>query len=169
MDELLQIIRDLSDGKAAGLSGWDCGLSNDVFAKSHSALTKSSCDIRSMFECLLTSECSFIKVYTNESVKSLGSIGACGGTAAYFPKTDASIGVKVLGLLFSTLVKLQTITLALECVPISNTVELFTDSQVSLDVCKFNVSILGSDFCHKCYIKKEHIHQVILKKNLLVM
>ncbi|KAG9289008.1 hypothetical protein G9A89_015557 [Geosiphon pyriformis] len=68
-----------------------------------------------------------------------GSIDACGGAAAYFSKADVSIGVRVFGLLSSILVELQAITLALECVPDSNTVTLFMNSQASLDICKFKI------------------------------
>ncbi|KAG9291694.1 hypothetical protein G9A89_022113 [Geosiphon pyriformis] len=104
------------------------GLGDNMSTKSCSALTKSSCDIYSMSEHLLASKCNSVEVYTDGSVKSLGSIGAYGSTAAYFLKADASISIKVFGLLFSTLVELQGIALVLECVPVSSTVELFTDS-----------------------------------------
>ncbi|KAG9293653.1 hypothetical protein G9A89_018990 [Geosiphon pyriformis] len=105
-------------------------------------------------EQLVAFKCGSIVVYTDGFVKSLGSIGAYGGTAAYFPKANVSIGVKVSGLLSSTLVELQAITLALKSV---------------LDICKFDMGVSSPDFCHKCWIEKEYIHQVVSKKNLSVM
>ncbi|KAG9289447.1 hypothetical protein G9A89_008008 [Geosiphon pyriformis] len=124
------------------------GLSNDVVV----AFYPASANVQ-----LFTTRHGSIDVYINGFVKSLGSIGACGGATAYFPKANTSVGIKVFELLFSTLVELQAIALALECVPESSTVTLFTDSQTSLDICKFNMSNCGPDFRHKCWIEKKHI------------
>ncbi|KAG9303371.1 hypothetical protein G9A89_013697 [Geosiphon pyriformis] len=89
-----------------------------VTAASHSASTKFFHDIGFTFKHLLAFKHGSVEVYTNGSVKDLGLIGACSSTAAYFLRANASISVKVLGLLSLTLVELQAIVLALECVPI---------------------------------------------------
>ncbi|KAG9293874.1 hypothetical protein G9A89_019212 [Geosiphon pyriformis] len=117
------------------------GLNINVTVISHSVPTKFSCDIGFTFECLLAFECESVEVYTDGSVKGLGSISACGGTATYFSNANASISVKIFGLLSSTLVELQPITLVLKCMSVSNIVELFTDSQTLLDICKFDVDM----------------------------
>ncbi|KAG9299911.1 hypothetical protein G9A89_009639 [Geosiphon pyriformis] len=97
---------------------------------SYSAPTDFFCDVGFTSEHLLALNHESIEVYTNGSVKNLGSIGACGGTAAYFPRANANIAI----------------TLALNCVSISSIVELFTDSQMSLDICKFNIGMSVSNF-----------------------
>ncbi|KAG9304762.1 hypothetical protein G9A89_003936 [Geosiphon pyriformis] len=63
---------------------------------------------------LLNSGLGFITVYTDSSVKDLGSLDACGNVATYFLNVNTSIGIKMDGLLSLTLVELQTIALALE-------------------------------------------------------
>ncbi|KAG9288206.1 hypothetical protein G9A89_020512 [Geosiphon pyriformis] len=115
----------------------------------HSAPTIFFHDIGFTSEHLLAFGHESIEVYIDGSVKSLGSIGICGGAAAYFPRANTSVSIKVLGLLSSTLVELQAITLALKCVPVSSTVELFTDSQALLDICKFDIGMSVPDFRHK--------------------
>ncbi|KAG9303988.1 hypothetical protein G9A89_005898 [Geosiphon pyriformis] len=144
------------------------GLNNSIHAVFCPALTKFACDIGFISGHLLVFKHHSVEVYTNGFVRDLGSIGACGGAAAYFPEANTSINVKVLSLLSSTLVELQTIALVLECVPVSSSVILFTDSQALLDICKFDMGLSGPDFCYKCWIEREHIHQVISEKNLLV-
>ncbi|KAG9284936.1 hypothetical protein G9A89_006314 [Geosiphon pyriformis] len=89
------------------------GLSNNMVMASHSASADVVCDIGLVFKRLLAIEHGSIDVYMDSSVKSLGSIGVYSGAAAYFPKANVSIGVKVLGLLSSMLVELQAIALAL--------------------------------------------------------
>ncbi|KAG9297363.1 hypothetical protein G9A89_009447 [Geosiphon pyriformis] len=142
-------------------------LGNSVAVMFYFTPTNFLCDIGFVSEHLLAFGQGSINVYTDSSVRSLGFIGACSGTTAYFPKVDISISVKVLGLLFSTLVELQVIVLALECIPVSNAVILFIDSQILLDMCKFDVSMSGPDFHHKCekaylshYFKKESVSHV---------
>ncbi|KAG9291557.1 hypothetical protein G9A89_021976 [Geosiphon pyriformis] len=146
-----------NDGLGGSLALAFCPICNDM-----------SCDVGFVSKCILASGCSPIEVYTDSSVRDLGIIGVCSGVAAYFFTTNISVGVRVHGLLSSTLVKLQVIALALECVPASSAVTLFMNSQVSLDMCKFGVSVPGPDFHRKCWLKKKHICQSISKKNLLV-
>ncbi|KAG9304735.1 hypothetical protein G9A89_003909 [Geosiphon pyriformis] len=102
-------------------------------------------------DCLKQVSSDVISIYTNSLVKDFGSSGASDGTAAYFPSADISVDVRVLSLLSLTLVEMQTITLALDCVPSHSLVVLFTDSQALLDLC--------------C----EFICETILSKNLLVI
>ncbi|KAG9285331.1 hypothetical protein G9A89_010806 [Geosiphon pyriformis] len=131
------------------------GLDVIVNVVSHSVSTNFFHNVGFTSEYLLVLKHESIEVYTDGSINSLGSIGVYGGTAAYFPRANISIGVKVLGSLSSTLVELQAITLALDCVPISSTVELFTDSQALLDICKFDIdmSIKG----HSDIIENEQV------------
>ncbi|KAG9302610.1 hypothetical protein G9A89_007314 [Geosiphon pyriformis] len=48
--------------------------------------------------------------------------------AVYFSVVNMSIGVKIDGLLSSTLTKLQTVALALECISFLCSVVLYSDS-----------------------------------------
>ncbi|KAG9305670.1 hypothetical protein G9A89_022592 [Geosiphon pyriformis] len=113
------------------------GLSNHVVLSHCSALADSPYDFGYINEHLLNSDLSSVTVYTDGSVKGLDSLNAHGGAATYFLDANVSIGVKIDGLLSLTLVELQVIALALECVPVSQSVNLFTDSQASLDLCEF--------------------------------
>ncbi|KAG9284669.1 hypothetical protein G9A89_003629 [Geosiphon pyriformis] len=87
---------------------------------------------------------------TDGSIKNLGSLHAYGSAATYFPDVNASVRIKVNGLLLSTLVEIQAIALAL--------------NQALLDLCKSASDITGPDFRNKCWIEKKHIHYVIAKK-----
>ncbi|KAG9292305.1 hypothetical protein G9A89_009117 [Geosiphon pyriformis] len=62
-----------------------------------------------------------IEVYTDGSVKDIGLIGTCSGTAAYFPAVNIGVSVRVHGLLLLILAELHTIALALDYVPVSCT------------------------------------------------
>ncbi|KAG9299948.1 hypothetical protein G9A89_009676 [Geosiphon pyriformis] len=120
-------------------------------------------------EHLLNSRLDSIPVYTDDSIKNLGLLCACGSAATYFPNVDTGVEIKMDGLLSLTLTEMQAIALALECVPISHLVDLYTDSQALLNICISTSSISGPDFHNKCWIEKEHIHHVIARKNLSVM
>ncbi|KAG9301042.1 hypothetical protein G9A89_015778 [Geosiphon pyriformis] len=76
------------------------------------------------------------EIFMNGSLKNFGSSSIAGGAATYFLAIDCSIGVKVHGLMFSTLAKLQTVALVLECVPSSSVVTLHFDSQAVIDMKK---------------------------------
>ncbi|KAG9289036.1 hypothetical protein G9A89_015585 [Geosiphon pyriformis] len=69
-----------------------------------------------------------IDIYTDGLVKSLGFMCACDCAAVYFPCVNLNVGVRVCGLLFSTLTELQTIVLILDCIPDLSFVVLYTDS-----------------------------------------
>ncbi|KAG9296577.1 hypothetical protein G9A89_015169 [Geosiphon pyriformis] len=118
--------------------------------------------------CLVENRPGIVSVYTDGSVKNLGSAGTCGSVTAYFSDVDLSIRVRVYGLLSLTLMELQTITFALKCILTFSSVMLFTDSQTSLDMCALLVNSVGPDFHNKCWIKKEHIHITIASKGLSV-
>ncbi|KAG9304510.1 hypothetical protein G9A89_020074 [Geosiphon pyriformis] len=87
-----------------------------------------------------------VVVYTNDLVKSLGSISAHSSAAAYFPNIDNGMGVRMSGLFLSTLTELHVIALTLECVPVSSSVTLFTDSQASLDAFKDHSGVYGNKY-----------------------
>ncbi|KAG9297287.1 hypothetical protein G9A89_006386, partial [Geosiphon pyriformis] len=80
-------------------------------------------------------------VYTDRPLSNLGSIGCRTGAAAFFKNIDLGLGVGMSGLMLSTLVELQTIALALECVPPLCSVNLFSDSQSALDACKSELGL----------------------------
>ncbi|KAG9297025.1 hypothetical protein G9A89_008611 [Geosiphon pyriformis] len=144
------------------------GLSGGEFVSSCSTLAGVSCDFSYIHNQLLASGLDPVTIYMDGSVKCMGSVGAHRGVAAYFSRVDVSIGVSVNGLLSSTLVELQVITLALECVPGFSSVVLFTDSQALLDMCCSRSGGFGPDFRDKCWIEKEYISQIISRKVLLV-
>ncbi|KAG9294133.1 hypothetical protein G9A89_021492 [Geosiphon pyriformis] len=112
------------------------GLDGSMALVSHYTCANMSCEVSFIFECIFASDSGPIEIYTNSSVKGMGTIGICGSAAAYFPAADVSIWMKVHGLLSLTLVELQAITLALECVLAYSAVTLYMDSQASLDICK---------------------------------
>ncbi|KAG9285638.1 hypothetical protein G9A89_009278 [Geosiphon pyriformis] len=76
------------------------------------------------------------------------------GAAVYFSNLDLGIGAKVGGLVFLTMVELQAIALALECVPPNSSVVVYSDSQAVLDASSLAVGStlallvleVGSDF-----------------------
>ncbi|KAG9302817.1 hypothetical protein G9A89_009594 [Geosiphon pyriformis] len=116
----------------------------------HSILDVHLCDFGFANSCLVENKPGVVSIYTDKSVKSLGSVGACGGVTAYFSDVDLSIDIRIYSLLFLTLVELQAITLALKCIPASSSVMLFTNSQAFLNVCVLLVNSVGSNFCDKC-------------------
>ncbi|KAG9299499.1 hypothetical protein G9A89_020670 [Geosiphon pyriformis] len=144
------------------------GLSNSVILFFYSIPTDSLCDFGYIGEHLLNSGLGSITIYTDNSIKNLGSLCVRGSVAAYFLDVDTNVEIKMDELLLLTLVKIQAIALALECVSVSQLVDLYTDSQALLELCKFTSSMAGSDFHDKCWIEKEHIYHVIIKKGLLI-
>ncbi|KAG9287888.1 hypothetical protein G9A89_017483 [Geosiphon pyriformis] len=94
-----------------------------------------------------------IPVYTNSLVRDFDSSGASGDAATYFPNADMGVGVRVPGLLSSTLAEMQTITLVLDCIPNHSSVVLFTDSQASLDLCATILVSTKPDFRRKCWME----------------
>ncbi|KAG9306716.1 hypothetical protein G9A89_004263 [Geosiphon pyriformis] len=55
---------------------------------------------------------------------------------------DLGLGVGILGLMSSILAEMQTIALALECIPPFSSVHLFSDSQSALDACKSELGLV---------------------------
>ncbi|KAG9284353.1 hypothetical protein G9A89_023610 [Geosiphon pyriformis] len=82
-----------------------------------------------------------LSVYTDGLMKNLGTTGCRAGAVAFFEDIDLGLGVHVQGLILSTLAELQTIALALECVPVDHSVCLFLDSQAALDACKSEINL----------------------------
>ncbi|KAG9305498.1 hypothetical protein G9A89_006468 [Geosiphon pyriformis] len=72
-------------------------------------------------------------VYTDGSLRFAGSAEVVDKTVTYFPAANTGIGVKVAGLLFSTLTELQAVVLALKCVPSLCLVVLYSDSQFTIN------------------------------------
>ncbi|KAG9292764.1 hypothetical protein G9A89_001294 [Geosiphon pyriformis] len=106
-------------------------------------------------------------VYTNGSLSNLDTVGCRAGTAAFFENIDSGLGVGVLDLMSSTLAELQAIALALECVPPLSSVQLFSNSQSALDVCKSELGLVCLNFHNQCWVK-HYIVNVIYSKNLKV-
>ncbi|KAG9304120.1 hypothetical protein G9A89_006030 [Geosiphon pyriformis] len=109
-----------------------------------------------------------LSVYMNGSLKSLGTIGCQAGAAAFFEDINLGLDVSVHGLVSSTLAELQIIALALECVPRSCSVCLFSDSQAALDAYKLELNLMHPDFYNWCWVEHWHISNIIRSKNLKV-
>ncbi|KAG9285754.1 hypothetical protein G9A89_013179 [Geosiphon pyriformis] len=109
-----------------------------------------------------------LSVYTDGSLSNLGTVDVLAGAAVFFENIDSGLGVAVSGLVFSTLVELQAIALALECVPSFHSVNLFSDSQAALDACRSEFLSVGPDFRNRCWIERRHIANAICHKNLNV-
>ncbi|KAG9294649.1 hypothetical protein G9A89_008128 [Geosiphon pyriformis] len=88
-----------------------------------------------------------LSVYMDRSLRNLDTVGYKAGTAAFFEDVGLGLGVGILGLMSSTLAELQVIALALECIPPSSLVHLFSDSQSVLNVYKLELGLLHLDFC----------------------
>ncbi|KAG9306299.1 hypothetical protein G9A89_018182 [Geosiphon pyriformis] len=105
-------------------------------------------------------------VYTDGSLSGLGTIDVKTGAAIFFEDINLGLGVGVSDLVSSTITELQAITLALECVFFSHSIDLFLDSQVTLDVCGSESLLIYSDFRNRCWIECRHIATIICQKNL---
>ncbi|KAG9307037.1 hypothetical protein G9A89_003088 [Geosiphon pyriformis] len=103
-----------------------------------------SSDFKSVCIHLSQAETSSLLVYMNGFFCNLGTANCKTGAAVFFEDINLGLDIGVLGLMSSTLVKLQAIALALECVPTSSSVYLFSD------------------------IKHHHIVNVICNKDLRV-
>ncbi|KAG9291303.1 hypothetical protein G9A89_021805 [Geosiphon pyriformis] len=86
-----------------------------------------------------------LSVYTDGSLFSLGSVDVRVGAAVFFKNINLGLSVEVSGLVSSTLTELQAIALALECVPFSCSVDLFSDSQAALDACNDRADALAKN------------------------
>ncbi|KAG9306535.1 hypothetical protein G9A89_004732 [Geosiphon pyriformis] len=87
-----------------------------------------------------------LSVYTDESLRSLGTVGCRASAAVFFKDIDSGLGIGVSGLMLSTLAEIQAIVLALECVSLSSSVCLFLDSQSALDAYKDHSDIPENEY-----------------------
>ncbi|KAG9292411.1 hypothetical protein G9A89_015281 [Geosiphon pyriformis] len=107
-----------------------------------------------------------LSVYMDRSLFGLGSVDVRADAAVFFKDINLDLGVRVSGLVSSTLTELQAIALALECVLFSRLVDLFLDSQAALDACRLELLLACLDFRNRCWIEHHHITTVICQKNL---
>ncbi|KAG9296093.1 hypothetical protein G9A89_011945 [Geosiphon pyriformis] len=125
-------------------------------------------DVLSVLDSDRFSESDCIKVYTDGSLRCAGSVGVVGGTAAYLLAANVGIGVKITGLLSSTLAKLQTVVLVLEYVPSSCSVVLYLNSQSAIDACISETSSTTPDFHNQCWIERLQIVNLLKNKNISI-
>ncbi|KAG9306680.1 hypothetical protein G9A89_004227 [Geosiphon pyriformis] len=107
-------------------------------------------------------------VYTDSSLSGLESVNMRSGVVVFFDNINMDMGVKISGLMSSTLAELQMIALALECVPVFSSVSLFLDSQVVLDACRSELSVSHPDFYNRCWIKCCYIANFVCSKRLKI-
>ncbi|KAG9284837.1 hypothetical protein G9A89_003760 [Geosiphon pyriformis] len=105
-------------------------------------------------------------VYTDRSLVGLSTLSVKSGAAVFFDDINMSLGVRVLGLLSSTLAELQAIAFALECVPVVSKVCLFLDSQAALNVCRSELGLVHLDFQNSCWVECHHIANLVHAKRL---
>ncbi|KAG9284091.1 hypothetical protein G9A89_022865 [Geosiphon pyriformis] len=156
-DELFRMVSGLPDNKAAGFSA---GLSsffaagafvNDtIWVGSSQTATQHILNVATLVSVGPLSVCNSsgfmlvcarffqvssdsLFVFTNGFLNDLDLSSCQAGAAVFFENIDLGLSVGVCGLVSSTLAELQTIALALECVPASHSVCLFLDSQMALD------------------------------------
>ncbi|KAG9306609.1 hypothetical protein G9A89_004806 [Geosiphon pyriformis] len=94
-----------------------------------------------------------LSVYTDGSLRNLGTVGCKAGAVAFFEDIGMSLGVGVSGLMSSIMAELQAIALALKCVPVFSNVYLFSDNQSALDACKSELGMVAPDFWNQCWIE----------------
>ncbi|KAG9285783.1 hypothetical protein G9A89_013208 [Geosiphon pyriformis] len=107
-------------------------------------------------------------LFMDDSLSGLGTLGMKAGAAVFFEDINLGLGVGVSRLVSSTMVELQAIALALECIPPSHLVDLFSNSQAALDVCKSEFLLTCLDFRNWCWIEHHYIVDIIQHKNLNV-
>ncbi|KAG9299738.1 hypothetical protein G9A89_013098 [Geosiphon pyriformis] len=115
---------------------------------------------------LLTINTTCLSVYTDGSLSGLGTVDMKAGVAIFFEDINSGLGVGVSGLVSSTLMELQAIALALECVLSFWSIDVFSDSQAAVDVYKSEFLLVYPDFRNRCWIERHHIANVICCKNL---
>ncbi|KAG9290065.1 hypothetical protein G9A89_010371 [Geosiphon pyriformis] len=119
--------------------------------------------------CLLKVWSNSISVFTNGSLRGLGSNEVAGGAAKFFSEVRLGIEVKVVGLLSSTMAELQTVALVLKCVPFSCSVEVCLNIQATLNACVSELKMGVSDFRNCYWIEKRHIANLVSQKNISVV
>ncbi|KAG9307278.1 hypothetical protein G9A89_017106 [Geosiphon pyriformis] len=109
---------------------------------------------------LMTVDAARLSVYMDGSLSGLGTVDVKTSAAVFFEDIDLGLGVGVSGLVSSTLVELQAMTLALECVSAFHL--------AAMDACKLESLLVHLDFRNRCWIECHHIANVIRHKNLEV-
>ncbi|KAG9303334.1 hypothetical protein G9A89_013660 [Geosiphon pyriformis] len=102
----------------------------------------------------------------NRSLNSLKTPDVMAGAAVFFEDIDLGLGVRVSGLVSSTIAELQAIALALKCIFFFCSVNLFSDSQAALDACKSELVLACPNFRNQCWVEHYYIVNVICHKNL---
>ncbi|KAG9287486.1 hypothetical protein G9A89_023858 [Geosiphon pyriformis] len=127
-----------------------------VYGSSSSNILGSS-DFVSVCNHLLQIDNGILSVYMDRSLKNQDTASCRAGTVIFFEDIGLGLGVGVSGLMSSTLAKLQAIVLTLECVFLSSSVHLFSDSQFALDVYKSELDLVKS---HSGILKNEHANMI---------
>ncbi|KAG9295961.1 hypothetical protein G9A89_011813 [Geosiphon pyriformis] len=102
---------------------------------------------------LLTVDMAHLSVYTDGSLCSLRTANMKAGAAVFFENINSGLGVRVSGLVSSTLTELQAIALALEC---------------CVGCGKSESLLVHPDFRNQYWIEHCHITNIICYKNLYV-
>ncbi|KAG9307796.1 hypothetical protein G9A89_023361 [Geosiphon pyriformis] len=134
----------------------DCAVSDVCFSHDFGVV----CDT------LLTIDAACLSVYTDRFLSGLGTIDMKAGAAIFFEDINLDLGVGVSGLVSSIMAELQAIALVLECVLSSRSINLFSDSQATLDAYRSEFSLIYPDFKNCCWIERRHIATIIRQKNL---
>ncbi|KAG9301481.1 hypothetical protein G9A89_005631 [Geosiphon pyriformis] len=109
---------------------------------------------------LLTVDAACLSVYMDRSLYSLGTVDIKAVAVIFFEDIDMGLDVGVSGLVSFTLTELQAITLALECVLSSYSIDLFFDSQAALNTCMSESLLVHPEFRNYCWIERHHIVNV---------
>ncbi|KAG9289466.1 hypothetical protein G9A89_008027 [Geosiphon pyriformis] len=125
-------------------------------------------DFVSVCDHLLATSASSLSVYMDGSLSNLGTVGCRAGAAVFFEDIGLGLGISVSGLMLSTLAELQAVALAIECVPSSSSVCLFSDSQSALDACRSELGLVYPNYHNQCWVEHHHIVNVIHNKKLRV-
>ncbi|KAG9305880.1 hypothetical protein G9A89_016532 [Geosiphon pyriformis] len=105
-------------------------------------------------------ESSNLSVYMDGFLKKLRSVNMRASAAVFFKNISLDLGVRVSGLMSSTLAKLQTITLAFECVLSNSLVGIYSDNQAVLNACKSELGLIYLDFRNYCWDLSISWHKV---------
>ncbi|KAG9291040.1 hypothetical protein G9A89_012912 [Geosiphon pyriformis] len=128
--------------------------SDDLYNAGLQALdVYSSGEVSKLDQCLYSANMEVISVYMNGLLKNLGLCKIKCGAAAYFSDLNLGIGTRISGIMSSTMVELQAIALALECVPSDSSVVVYLDSQTALDACVAESALVSLDFYNCCWIE----------------
>ncbi|KAG9291512.1 hypothetical protein G9A89_021931 [Geosiphon pyriformis] len=125
-----------------------------------------STDFDLVRNCLLGLGADSLSVYTDGSLAGLGTLSVKSGVVVFFDNINMGLGVKVLGLLSSTLVELQAIALALKCVSAISKVCLFSDSQAALNACRLELDLAHLNFRNSCWVECHYIANLVHAKRL---